>query len=116
METLGTGYFYTWARYLSEHLAVLPLGVPGRLVATHDAPLGLLALIDRPPWERRRAAAAGPGPDPKPDPKGSTKPRARPTLERFEGGRWRAVAPADRLQLPQPAVQARHLSVQGFRY
>ena len=96
-----------WARYLSEHLAVLPLGVPGRLVATHDAPLGLLALIDRPPWERRRAAAAGPGPGSDPDPKGPTKPRVRPMLERFEGGRWRAVAPSDRLQLPQPAVQAR---------
>lgn len=100
-----------WARYLSEHLAVLPLSVPGRLVATHDAPLGLLALIDRPPWERRRAAAARPDPNPESDPKGSAKPKARPTLERFEGGRWRAVAPADRLQLPQPAVQASHVSV-----
>lgn len=92
------------ARYLSEHLAVLPLGVPGRLVSTHDAPLGLLALINRPPWERRRSAAARPGP--KPDPKASASSKARPTLERFEGGRWRTVAPADRLQLAQPAVQA----------
>lgn len=32
-----------WARYLSERLAVLPLGVPGCLVAMHVAPpLGLL--------------------------------------------------------------------------
>ena len=97
----------TRRRYLSEHLAVLPLGVPGRLVATHDAPLSLLALLDRPPWERWRSAGARPGPSP--DPVGAAAPKARPTLERYEGGRWRAVAPADRVRLAQPAVQARTL-------
>jgi hypothetical protein len=90
-------------RYLSEHVPVLPLGVPGRLVATHDAPLGLVALLERPPWERWRASSAGPGPSPGAG--AAAAPRARPRLERYEGGQWRAVPPADRLQLVQPAMQ-----------
>ncbi|KAK9839417.1 hypothetical protein WJX81_000945 [Elliptochloris bilobata] len=94
----------TILRYLSEHIAVLPLGVPDRLVATHDAPLGLLALLDRPPWERRRAGGRGSNPDP--NRREAPVPNSHPTLERFEGGQWCAVAPADRLQLVQPATQA----------
>ncbi len=82
---------------------MLPLGVPGRLVATHDAPLGLVALLERPPWERRRAGSAGPAPGPGAE--AAAAPRARPRLERYEGGQWRAVPPADRLQLVQPATQ-----------
>ncbi len=96
-------------RYLSEHVDVLPLGVPVRLVATHDAPLGLLALLDRPPWERRRSAGLTTGPEavPNPVPDGTKRAAPRPQLERFEGGRWRVVAAADRVRLAQPATQAR---------
>jgi len=90
-------------RYLSEHVPVLPLGVPGRLVAMHDAPLGRGALRARPPGARRRAGSAGPAPGPGAE--AAAAPRARPRLERYEGGQWRAVPPADRLHLVQPATQ-----------
>ena len=42
----------TIARYLTEHVASLPLGVTARLVAGNDTVMALLPLVDRPPWVR----------------------------------------------------------------
>lgn len=43
----------TIARYLTEHVGSLPLGVMAQLVATNDTIMALLPLVDRPPWVRR---------------------------------------------------------------
>ena len=40
-------------RLLCGHLEHLPLSVCTRLVHTHDVPLGLVPLIENPPWTRR---------------------------------------------------------------
>ena len=42
-------------RYLSEHVASLPLGVLTRLIDTHDLPVLVVPLIENPPWTRRSA-------------------------------------------------------------
>jgi len=73
----------TITRYLTEHVASLPLGVMGRLVSANDTIMALLPLVDQPPWQRTR--------------KGE--------LERFTEGRWQVVAPADRLKVSQPDAQ-----------
>ncbi|GBF95610.1 hypothetical protein Rsub_08592 [Raphidocelis subcapitata] len=69
----------TIARYLTEHVASLPLAVTARLVSANDTVMALLPLVDRPPWARHN--------------KGQ--------LEKFIDGRWQAVAPVDRLKLTQ---------------
>lgn len=40
-------------RFLCEHLHRLPLGVMTRVLDTHDVLLGLVALVENPPWTRR---------------------------------------------------------------
>lgn len=40
-------------RFLCEHLHRLPLGVITRVLDTHDVLLGLVILIENPPWTRR---------------------------------------------------------------
>lgn len=42
----------TIARYLTEHVSSLPLGVMVQLVAGNDTIMALLPLVDRPPWSR----------------------------------------------------------------
>lgn len=40
-------------RFLCEHLHRLPLGVMTRVLDTHDVLLGLVLLVENPPWTRR---------------------------------------------------------------
>lgn len=40
-------------RFLCEHLHRLPLGVMTRVLDTHDVLLGLVILVENPPWTRR---------------------------------------------------------------
>lgn len=40
-------------RFLCEHLHRLPLGVMTRVLDTHDVLLGLVFLVENPPWTRR---------------------------------------------------------------
>lgn len=42
----------TIARYLTEHVTSLPLGVMARLVSSNDTIMALLPLVDHPPWVR----------------------------------------------------------------
>ena len=74
-------------RYITDCLAVLPLGVLPRLVRSNDTIMSLAGLIEKPPWERRRGS----------------------TLQRFLAGSWREVAAAEKFQLCQPEAQARYL-------
>lgn len=41
------------ARYLCEHVEVLPLGVVGRITDTHDYLMLFVPLLENPPWTRR---------------------------------------------------------------
>lgn len=41
-------------RYVTDNAARLSLGTVSRIQSTHDMPLALLAMLDNPPWERRR--------------------------------------------------------------
>lgn len=43
------------ARYLTDHITQLPLGVMSRLLSAQDAVMALLPLVDAPPWVRDRA-------------------------------------------------------------
>ena len=42
-------------RYLTEHVAKLPLGVMSRLLDTHDILVTVVPLIENPPWTRRNS-------------------------------------------------------------
>lgn len=44
----------TVLRYLVDYCCQLPLGLLGRLVSSNDTILALVALTDRPPWQRQR--------------------------------------------------------------
>jgi hypothetical protein len=43
-------------RFLCEHVSALPLGVVVRLLDTHDMLLGVVPLLENPPWTRRLAS------------------------------------------------------------
>ncbi|GFR49693.1 hypothetical protein Agub_g11843 [Astrephomene gubernaculifera] len=106
-------------RYLTDSLPRLPLGALTRLVSTNDTLMGLLPLLDRPPWQRHRMAPVPSGPPPEAAAGSSSSssggkggkggggqaPRMRPVLERWNGTRWAAVAPSDRLRLCQSEGQ-----------
>ncbi|GIL46757.1 hypothetical protein Vafri_3666 [Volvox africanus] len=72
-------------RYLTDGLPRMPMGALGRLVSTNDTLMGLLPLLDRPPWVRTRLPSGG----------------GRPVLEKWGGNGWVAVPPADRLKITQ---------------
>lgn len=57
-------------RFLCEHLSRLPLGVMTRVLDTHDVLLGLVVLIEYPPWTRRSEEVRKgiPSPVPRPPP------------------------------------------------
>ena len=65
---------------MTDSVASLPMGLLGRLCSTHDTLMALLPLLESPPWVRR-------------SPKGQ--------LEKFVGGRWAVVPPAERVKLTQ---------------
>ncbi|CBJ28395.1 conserved unknown protein [Ectocarpus siliculosus] len=71
-------------RFLCEHLHRLPLGVMTRVLDTHDVLLGLVILVENPPWTRR--AEEG-------------------TWQKFVDFEWRTVAAADLLQVTKTEGQ-----------
>ncbi|CAM9495957.1 unnamed protein product [Ectocarpus sp. 4 AP-2014] len=73
-------------RFLCEHLHRLPLGVMTRVLDTHDVLLGLVILVENPPWTRRTEEG---------------------TWQKFVDFEWRAVAAADLLQVTKTEGQAR---------
>jgi len=73
----------TILRYVTDHAKSLPLGLLTRMVSTLDVPMLLVALIDNPPWERRRDAV----------------------LERLVGNKWAEVQGADIAAVTQNAAQ-----------
>lgn len=70
-------------RYLSDDVTKLPLSVMGRLVSSNDVPMALVALLDSPPWKRRRGGKQ----------------------EVWQDNSWVVVPPADRLKLTQADAQ-----------
>ncbi|GIM09072.1 hypothetical protein Vretimale_12950 [Volvox reticuliferus] len=72
-------------RYLTDGLPRMPMGALSRVVSTNDTLMGLLPLLDRPPWVRTRVPSGG----------------GRPVLEKWGGNGWVTVAPADRLKITQ---------------
>ncbi len=73
-------------RYLTDHLSHVSMGLMGRLLTTNDIPMALAALLDSPPWVRRRAKGV---------------------QERWEGNAWHRVEPQDRLKLGKADGQVR---------
>ena len=71
------------ARYLTEHITKLPLGVMSRLLDTHDVLMLCVPLIENPPWTRRVGA----------------------TWQKFVNHAWADVGPADLLKLTQTEGQ-----------
>lgn len=74
----------TCLRYLSEHVAKLPLSVMTRILDTHDVMLLMVPLIESPPWTRR-------------NPKGQ--------WQKFQGQAWGVVEPVNLLKLTQTEGQ-----------
>ena len=93
-------------RHLTDRIRELPLSVAARLVAPADVPALLAALLDEPPWERRRRGKGekGKGASGKAATgKGASGKGANRGLQRFERGEWRAVE--DKLKLCQHDIQ-----------
>ena len=65
------------SRYLTQHLAKLPLGLAPRLVVTNDAPMALAPLLLKAPWVRVQAKR----------------------LEQYTGGQWQPLKPEDKGRL-----------------
>jgi hypothetical protein len=49
----------TILRYLTDHVGGLPLGLLSRLSSANDTLMGLLPLVERPPWVRTRKGKVG---------------------------------------------------------
>ncbi|RKO97943.1 hypothetical protein CAUPRSCDRAFT_1505, partial [Caulochytrium protostelioides] len=85
-------------RYITECGEALPLGAQQRLFGHHDVPAAAIYLIHNAPWIRRRvstdAKAASPAPG-----------RREATLERFNEGRWEALAHDDVPRLGKTEAQ-----------
>eukprot|EP00752_Nemacystus_decipiens_P013472 g11931.t1 len=71
-------------RFLCEHLHRLPLGVMTRVLDTHDVLLGLVILVENPPWTRRTEEG---------------------TWQKFVDFEWKTVAVADLLQVTKTEGQ-----------
>lgn len=72
-------------RFLTDHADVLPAGVLGRLVDTHDVLMTLAPLLEKRPWRAKRGLDG--------------------REVRFEGGQWMPVAEADAHRMPKPEAQ-----------
>lgn len=70
-------------RYLSEHVAALPLGGVSRLLDTHDLMLAVVPLIENPPTIMRVQGQGG----------------GKPSWRKFVGDAWAEVAPGELLRL-----------------
>ena len=69
-------------RYMADNVGALPLGLTVRLCETNDSLMALVALLDRRPWEVRRAGV----------------------LHRFNG-MWQPVSAAGQSELSQQDAQ-----------
>ncbi|KAG5191579.1 hypothetical protein JKP88DRAFT_271291 [Tribonema minus] len=74
----------TMLRFICEHIAALPLGVATRLLDTHDVLLGIVPLIENPPWTRRLDSGK---------------------WQKFIDFKWQDVKPADLLKLTRLEAQ-----------
>ena len=72
-------------RYLTDNSKSLPMGILARLLTAHDLPIALIALLDKPAWERERDR----------------------DIERFQNNQWTLVKGADRVVIGQYAAQVR---------
>ena len=81
-------------RYLAEHAASLPLAGVVRMVETHDVILGLVPLIENPPWARKSR---------RPE---ASLPEGDSGWEKLIDHRWTPVARSDLLRLTQAEAQA----------
>ena len=80
------------SRYLTQHLAKLPLGLAPRLVVTNDAPMALAPLLLKAPWVRVQAQQ----------------------LEQYTDGQWQPLKPEDKGRLCAAEAQVGSQSgVQG---
>ena len=68
-------------RYLTDHIAHLPLGVTCRLLRTHDTPMLLASLTTLLPWKRSRRF------------------KDRHVTERFSAGTWEVIPADERAKL-----------------
>jgi hypothetical protein len=78
------------ARYLCEHIDVLPLSAQYRILDTHDYLLLFVPLIEEPPWTRRRIR---------------TKDGIVVWEKLFDNKEWKEVAPKDLIQITQCEAQ-----------
>lgn len=86
----------TVLRYLSDHLSKLPMGALSRMVSTNDTIMGLLPLLERPPWVRTRMVGGA-----TPAAAGGAASKPSRVMEKWNGQRWAAVPPAERLKMCQ---------------
>lgn len=73
-------------RYITDALTTGPMGLLSRVVSTNDTLMGLLPLIDRPPWVRQRRGKGG-------------------GTEKWIGNGWNLIPPGDRFKLTPADVQ-----------
>jgi zinc finger MYND domain-containing protein 10 len=78
------------ARYLCEHIDVLPLSAQSRILDTHDYLLMFVPLIDEPPWTRRRM---------------KSKDGTVVWEKLYDNKEWKEVAPKDLIQITQCEAQ-----------
>lgn len=71
--TLSCPLHRAFHRYLTDVLPRLPMGALSRMVSSNDTIMGLLPLLERPPWVRTRMPPPGSG--------------GRPVLEKWQGNR-----------------------------
>ncbi|MEW5307426.1 MAG: hypothetical protein WDW36_009824 [Sanguina aurantia] len=76
----------TILRYITDALTTGPMGLLSRVVSTNDTLMGLLPLIDRPPWVRQRRGKGG-------------------GTEKWIGNGWSLIPPGDRFKLTPADVQ-----------
>lgn len=77
------------ARYLCEHIDVLPLSAQYRILDTHDYLLLFVPLIEEPPWTRRRIKTKD----------------GIVVWEKLFDNEWKEVAPKDLIQVTQCEAQ-----------
>ena len=79
-------------RYMADNVGSLPLGLTVRLCETNDSLMALVALLDRRPWEARRAGV----------------------LQRFNG-MWQPVSAAGQSEVSQQDAQV-HISTAALYF
>lgn len=80
------------ARYLCEHIDILPISAQTRILDTHDYLQMMVPLIDEPPWTRRRRIS-------------NDKGEIIVWEKLFDNHEWRKVAPNELLQITKYEAQ-----------